>query len=355
MGEDFHMTQVILDKIQKVYSGDVAAVDDFSLEIPTGKLVAFLGPSGCGKTTTLKMIAGLIQPTTGRILFDGDDVLPIPAEKRGAVMVFQNYLLFPYMSVGDNVGFGLKMRGVKKRVISEKVAEMLALVKLPDIARRRPTQLSGGQQQRVALARALITEPRVLLLDEPLSNLDAHLRDEMRDLILSIQRELAVTTVFVTHDQEEAVLLADQIALMFDGLLLQYASPAEFYQRPISERAARFFGGVNFIPARRDNGLVKTDIGAFHFAAQEGERAPSGTAVMTIRPEQIRLNGSAENNLVKGRIRERIYVGTYTRYRISLGDHEIEAIRSADLPGAIGVGDEVDVHFPADRIWVVPA
>ena len=350
------MTQVILDKIQKVYAGaDEAAVDDFSLEIPTGKLVAFLGPSGCGKTTTLKMIAGLIHPTAGRIFFDGADVLPIPAEKRGAVMVFQNYLLFPYMSVGENVGFGLKMRGVNKRVIAEKVGEMLALVKLPDIAKRRPTQLSGGQQQRVALARALITEPRVLLLDEPLSNLDAHLRDEMRDLILSIQRELAVTTVFVTHDQEEAVLLADQIALMFDGLLRQYASPAEFYQRPISERAARFFGGVNFIPAQRENGLLRTGIGNFQFDAQEQDRAPSGATVLTIRPEQIRLNDETARNTVKGRIRERIYVGTYTRYKIGLGEHEIEAIRSADLPGSIDVGDEVDVHFPSDRIWIVPS
>ena len=349
------MTEVILDKIQKIYSGgDEAAVDDFSLTIPTGKLVAFLGPSGCGKTTTLKMIAGLIRPTAGRIVFDGEDILPIPAEKRGAVMVFQNYLLFPYMSVGDNVGFGLKMRGVKKRVIGERVAEMLALVKLPDIARRRPTQLSGGQQQRVALARALITEPRVLLLDEPLSNLDAHLRDEMRDLILSIQRELAVTTVFVTHDQEEAVLLADQIALMFDGLLLQYASPAEFYQRPISEEAARFFGGVNFIPARREDGRVHTNVGDFRFAAQDGERAPTGATVLTIRPEQIRLNEKTSDNTVKGRIRERIYVGTYTRYKIQLGDYKIEAIRSADLPGSIGVGDEVNVQFPAERIWIVP-
>ena len=350
------MTQVVLDKIQKMYPGaDVAAVDDFSLAIPTGKLVAFLGPSGCGKTTTLKMIAGLIQPTAGRIHFDGEDVLPIPAEKRGAVMVFQNYLLFPYMSVGDNVGFGLKMRGVKKRMIAERVQQMLELVKLPDIAKRRPSQLSGGQQQRVALARALITEPRVLLLDEPLSNLDAHLRDEMRDLILTIQRKLAVTTVFVTHDQEEAVLLADQIALMFDGLLLQYASPAEFYQRPISEAAARFFGGVNFIPARRDNGRVQTDVGEFHFDACQRDRAPSGAAVLTIRPEQIRLNAGIAANTVKGRIRERIYVGTYTRYKIMLGGHEIEAIRSADLPGAIQAGDEVDVHFPADRIWIVPA
>ena len=350
------MTKVQLEKISKVYpGGDEPAVDDFTLDIPSGRLVAFLGPSGCGKTTTLKMIAGLIQPSAGRIFFDGEDILPIPAEKRGAVMVFQNYLLFPYMSVGDNVGFGLKMRGVKKQVIAEKVADMLALVKLPDIAKRRPTQLSGGQQQRVALARALITEPRVLLLDEPLSNLDAHLRDEMRDLILSIQRELAVTTVFVTHDQEEAVLLADQIALMFDGLLMQYASPSEFYQRPISERVARFFGGLNFIPAQRSDGLVKTDIGDFHFDAAGGEKAPTGNTVLTIRPEQIRLNENTDVNSVAGRVRERIYVGKYTRYKIALGDVEVEAVSSAELPDALDVGDAVRVHFPPDRIWVVPA
>ena len=293
------MTFVELDKISKTYPGDDAlAVDQFSLDIPSGRLVAFLGPSGCGKTTTLKMIAGLIQPSAGHIRFDGEDILPIPAEKRGAVMVFQNYLLFPYMSVGENVGFGLKMRGVPKREIAKQVADMLALVKLPDIAKRRPTQLSGGQQQRVALARALITEPRVLLLDEPLSNLDAHLRDEMRDLILSIQRELAVTTVFVTHDQEEAVLLADHIALMFDGVLRQYASPAEFYQRPISQLAARFFGGVNFIPAQRQDGTVETSIGEFHFAAEESNRAPHGKAVLTIRPEQIQLNPGVATNTV---------------------------------------------------------
>ena len=176
----------------------------------------------------------------------------------------------------------------------------------------------------------------------------------MRDLILSIQRELAVTTVFVTHDQEEAVLLADQIALMFDGLLLQYASPEEFYQRPISERAARFFGGVNFIPARNEAGLVLTDIGDFRFDARHSDRAPAGASILTIRPEQIRLNDTSNGNSVKGRIRERIYVGTYTRYKIMLGAHEIEAIRSADLPGSIDIGDEVDVHFPSDRIWIVP-
>ena len=210
------MTHVQINNLYKVFPGmDIPAVNDLSLDIPTGKLVAFLGPSGCGKTTTLKMIAGLLTPTSGSIQFDDRDVLSIPAERRGAVMVFQNYLLFPYMSVGDNVGFGLKMRGIDKSTTQKRVAEMLALVKLPDIANRRPSQLSGGQQQRVALARALITEPKVLLLDEPLSNLDAHLRDEMRELIVSIQRELGITSIFVTHDQEEAVLLADDIALDF--------------------------------------------------------------------------------------------------------------------------------------------
>jgi putative spermidine/putrescine transport system ATP-binding protein len=331
-------------------------VSDLSLDIPTGQLIAFLGPSGCGKTTTLKMIGGLIRPSAGTIRFDGDDVVATPAEKRGAVMVFQNYLLFPYMSVGANVGFGLKMRGVDRNVIEQRVHEMLELVKLPDIARRRPGQLSGGQQQRVALARALITEPKVLLLDEPLSNLDAHLRDEMRELILTIQRNLAVTTIFVTHDQEEAVLLADRVALIFEGVLRQYAAPEEFYQRPISERAARFFGGVNFLPAQRVGDRIETPAGTFAFDAEKSEDAPSGPTLMTIRPEQLRLNEpGGSRNVVTGRIRERIYVGTFTRYKILLGDIEIEAIRSADMPGDIMEGSEVRVTFPSDRIWLVPS
>jgi ABC-type Fe3+/spermidine/putrescine transport system ATPase subunit len=349
------MTHIILDALTKVYSGaHIPAVDRFSLDVPHGELVAFLGPSGCGKTTTLKMIAGLIQPTGGSIHFDNENVLPIPAEKRGAVMVFQNYLLFPYMSIGDNVGFGLKMRGIDKKTIRQKVQEMLELVKLPDISGRRPNQLSGGQQQRVALARALITEPRVLLLDEPLSNLDAHLRDEMRELILTIQKQLNVTTIFVTHDQEEAVLLADQIALIFDGVLQQYASPAEFYQRPISELAARFFGGVNFLKGTRSGDTVETAVGSFTFDAENKQDAPEGNVILTIRPEQIHINNDADHNTLLGRVRSRIYVGTYTRYKITVGEQEIEAIRSADLPGTINEGDEVTLHLPANRLWVVP-
>jgi ABC-type Fe3+/spermidine/putrescine transport system ATPase subunit len=348
------MTHVLLQQLTKLFPGTTApAVNNMNLDIPSGQLVAFLGPSGCGKTTTLKMIAGLIPPTSGDILFDGASVRPIPAEMRGAVMVFQNYLLFPYMNVGQNVGFGLKMRGVDARTIDRKVQEMLDLVRLPNITHRRPRQLSGGQQQRVALARALITEPRVLLLDEPLSNLDAHLRDEMRELILSIQRNLGVTMIFVTHDQEEAVLLANQIALIFDGVLQQYAPPDVFYRQPTSERAARFFGGVNFIPATRSGQRLQTALGDFAITTQGVERTPEGAVKLTVRPEQVILNPPDARNCVAGRIRSRIYVGTYTRYKILLGDHEIEAIRSGDTGADLNEGDEVRVGFPEDRIWVV--
>jgi ABC-type Fe3+/spermidine/putrescine transport system ATPase subunit len=337
-----------------VYQGTTqAAVHDMNLDIPSGQLVALLGPSGCGKTTTLKMIAGLFYPTSGDITFDGASVLNIPAERRGAVMVFQNYLLFPYMSVGQNVGFGLKMRGVEQKTIDRKVQEMLELVKLPNIATRRPKQLSGGQQQRVALARALITEPKVLLLDEPLSNLDAHLRDEMRELILQIQRNLRVTMIFVTHDQEEAVLLANQIALIFDGVLQQYAPPDVFYRQPISERAARFFGGVNFIAGTRSDTHITTAVGEFAYATAGAEESPEGAVTLTIRPEQIVLNPQSDTNVVVGRVRSRIYVGTYTRYKITLNDStEIEATRAAEIEG-LREGDEVRVGLPPDRIWVV--
>lgn len=349
------MTHIQLSNLSKVFPGmSQPAVSDFNLDVPTGRLIAFLGPSGCGKTTTLRMITGLIEPSSGDVSFDGASVLSIPTEKRGAVMVFQNYLLFPYMTVGQNVGFGLKMRGVDKRTIDRRVQEMLELVKLPNIADRRPRALSGGQQQRVALARALITEPKVLLLDEPLSNLDAHLRDEMRELILSIQRSLAVTTIFVTHDQEEAVLLADQVALIFDGRLQQYAPPDVFYRQPASERTARFFGGVNFIPAMCDGNRVTTPVGDLAFAAQGRESAPSGDVILTIRPEQVVLNGGDTPNTVVGRLKSHIYVGTYTRYKVQVGEYEIEATRPGDFGQGLNDGDEVRVRFPEDRIWVVP-
>jgi ABC-type Fe3+/spermidine/putrescine transport system ATPase subunit len=346
------MTQVNLYHLNKVFPGkeQVRAVTDLNLEIDSGKITALLGPSGCGKTTTLKMIAGLLQPTDGDITFDGNSVLGTAPERRGAAMVFQNYLLFPYMSVGDNVGFGLRMRHVDKNIIQKKVAEILDLVKLPGYEERRPKQLSGGQQQRVALARALIIEPAVLLLDEPISNLDAHLRDEMRDLILNIQRQTGITTIFVTHDQEEAVVLADRIALMFDGQLQQFDSPNTFYERPGSVRIARFFGGVNFVPGVKQAGQVETALGNLNVNPQALEDGP---VVVTIRPENLRL-GSDGENAVPARILSHIYVGTHTRFRVQSGDREFEIVADAASVERFNDGEVLPLQLPRDRIWLVP-
>ena len=345
------MTHVSISNLTKIYHGTTdPAVDDLDLEIETGKLTALLGPSGCGKTTTMKMIAGLLQPSTGEITFDGQSILSIAPEKRGAVMVFQNYLLFPYMNVGDNIGFGLKMRDVEKSEIKKRVGDILDLVQLPGVEKRMPKQLSGGQQQRIALARALIVEPNVLLLDEPLSNLDAHLRDEMRELIRNVQQELGITTIFVTHDQEEAVVLADEIALMFMGVLQQYDVPSAFFEKPSSVEVARFFGGLNFIPGDYQDGVISTSVGAFD--APYGA-TQNGKAVLSIRPEAIVL-GDADSNCVTGRIRSRVYVGRYARFQIMLGDTMIEAVTEPGQVRNHQDGDEVNLYFDKSAIWVLP-
>jgi ABC-type Fe3+/spermidine/putrescine transport system ATPase subunit len=349
------MTHVELDALTKRYAdADQPAVNHLSLDIEPGRIVALLGPSGSGKTTALRMIAGLLPPTSGDIRFDGESMLGVPAERRSAVMVFQSHLLFPYMDVEQNVGFGLKMRGVDPATIRHQVMEMLELVRLPHIGQRRPDQLSGGQQQRVALARALITEPRVLLLDEPLSNLDAHLRDEMRDLILRVQRELGITTIMVTHDQQDALLLADKIALIFEGVLQQYANPTDFYRRPVSGRVARFFGGINFFPAAWTGEAAETPMATFRVDLPDGVRVPPGPVTLTIRPEHIQLGVAGKPNTCTGRMRECIYVGTHTRCKIELGEYEIEATSGTDSPVALGEGGEVRVHFPPERLWLLP-
>ncbi|MGD2178739.1 MAG: ABC transporter ATP-binding protein [Anaerolineae bacterium] len=348
------MTHVELDELTHLYPGtDQPAVDSMSLDIRPGRIVALLGPSGCGKTTTLKAIAGLLHPTAGDIRFDGETVLTLPAEKRSAVMAFQEHALFPYMNVEQNVGFGLKMRGVDGRTIHREVREMLELVRLPDIGQRRPDQLSGGQQQRVALARALVTEPRVLLLDEPLSNLDAHLRDEMRDLFLRVQREFGITTVMVTHDQRDALLLADRIGLMFEGILHQVGPPTDFFRHPVSERVARFFGGVNSLPARWTGDRAETLMGSFRLDLPQGVDVQPGPVTLTIRPEHVELGVDEGPNTCVGLMRECIYVGTHTRCKIKFDGQEIEATSPTDSPVALGEGGEVRIHFPPDRLWLL--
>ncbi|MFK7805771.1 MAG: ABC transporter ATP-binding protein [Anaerolineae bacterium] len=348
------MTQVSISHLNKIYPGaTVKAVDDLNLDIESGGLHALLGPSGCGKTTTMKMIAGLLTPTSGDILFNGVSQTPIPPEKRGAVMVFQNYLLFPYMSVGENVGFGLKMRGVDKATIKKKVAEMLELVQLPGVEDRRPKQLSGGQQQRIALARALIVQPNVLLLDEPLSNLDAHLRDEMRELIRGIQKDTKVTMVFVTHDQEEAVILADKIALIFDGVLRQNDTPDKFYEQPATERIARFFGGLNFLPGKLDGGRFDSSVG--QFAVPQGV-LNSGDALMSIRPESIEMGAADDaSNIAKGHITSHVYMGTHTRYKVMVKEQLFQVVADPQSIRTFKEGDEVNLRFAPEKVWALPA
>lgn len=345
------MTHVSIKELTKVYPGStVPSLDRLSLEIPTGELTALLGPSGCGKTTTMKMIAGLLEPTSGDVTFDGRSVLNDKPENRGVVMVFQNYLLFPYMSVADNVGFGLKMRKIDPAEIKRRVGEMLELVKLPDLGDRKPSALSGGQQQRVALARALIVQPNVLLLDEPLSNLDAHLRFEMRDLIRSLQQEMGITTIFVTHDQEEAVVLADRVALILDGQMKQYDKADVFYKRPVDEATARFFGGHNFIAGQSDGQRFDSALGRLVLP----DSAKAGAGKLTFRPENVRIGHSADGqNNLDTVIDDIIYLGTQTRLKLRVGDTPLEAVVNPNEIEGFAVGAALPVHLPTSTLWVI--
>jgi ABC-type Fe3+/spermidine/putrescine transport system ATPase subunit len=343
------MSSVTLQQLSHSYAGSTQpAVNHIDFSIDGGELVSLLGPSGCGKTTTLKLIAGLLKPTAGAIYFDDSNVTNVKPERREAVMVFQNYLLFPYMSIGENVGFGLRMRRLNRREIAGRVGRMLKLMGLEDFKDRKPSQLSGGQQQRAALARALVLQPKVLLLDEPLSNLDAHLRDEMRELIISIQRSLGVTTIFVTHDQEEAVLLADRIALMFDGKIQQIGESKLFYEKPASRRIASFFGNNNFLKGFKENRRVATNVGDFHVESD----APDGPVTVVIRPESILLGDLGANSFAAA-VKRQSYMGTHNRYRIAVDGADWEVVALADS-GAALQGRKVSFSLPPDKIWIMP-
>ena len=345
------MTHVSIKNLTKVYPGlTVPSLYNLSLEINSGSLTALLGPSGCGKTTTMKMIAGLLDQTSGDVTFDGTSILKEKPENRGVVMVFQNHLLFPYMNVQDNIGFGLKMRNVHKDEIFNRVIKMLDLVKLPNMENRMPKELSGGQQQRVALARALIVQPRVLLLDEPLSNLDAHLRFEMRDLIRNLQQSMGITTIFVTHDQEEAVVLADQVALILDGKLKQYAQPDVFYKKPIDVVTAKFFGGQNFIKGTSKNNNFSSNIGKLALPKD----CLQGNGILTFRPENVQIGkGPKSVNTIKAKIIEKIFLGTQTRLKLSIKDEVIQAIANPNEVDEKETGIEIDINIPPSCLWVI--
>jgi ABC-type Fe3+/spermidine/putrescine transport system ATPase subunit len=346
------MAQVSLCRLSRQY-GEHAAVDDLTLSVEKGELAALLGPSGCGKTTTLRMIAGLLAPSSGDIRFNGRSVLHVAAERRGAVMVFQKHLLFPHMSVGENVGFGLRMRGESPQVIRRKVGEMLALVQLEGFEQRRSHELSGGQQQRVALARALVIEPQVLLLDEPLANLDANLRLEMRKLIRTIQQELAMTTFFVTHDQEEAIMLADRVALMMEGKLLQEGAPRSLYEQPVTPRVARFFRNNNLLPGVKRGAQVQTASGMLQVS--QAQHLADGPVWVTVRPEYVRmaLPGSP-NTLPTRTVGEGIYLGAHVQVEAHIDEH----VWTVNLPGDAalsekGLAGKVGLYLPPESIWLM--
>jgi putative spermidine/putrescine transport system ATP-binding protein len=343
------MTTVVLQNLTRRF-GSVVAVDHINLQIQSGEMVAFLGPSGCGKTTTLRMIVGLLLPTSGDILFNGQSVLTVPTEKRGTVMVFQKHLLFPTMSVAQNVGFGLRMRGVNKDEIAARVKQMLALVHLPGFEDRKAHELSGGQQQRVALARGLVIHPNLLLLDEPLANLDANLRLEMRELIRHIQQELKITSIFVTHDQEEAVMLADRVALMFEGRLQQYDAPRVFYERPLTADIARFFRSENFLSGTKHGNQVETALGTLRVSRAEAQ--PDGPVLLTVRPEHVAINPGPDDNRITAQVTAVVYMGTHTQLQLGVDGRAWRAEGPADFTAR--PGDQLSIHLPDNCIWLLP-
>ncbi|MBO0740217.1 MAG: ABC transporter ATP-binding protein [Hyphomicrobiaceae bacterium] len=295
--------------------GEVHALNNATLSVRQGELMTLLGPSGCGKSTLLNLIAGFLNPDRGELEIDGHRVNDTPPYKREIGMVFQNYALFPHMSAAANVGYGLRMRRLAKHQVARRVADALALVRLSGIEERRPHQLSGGQQQRVALARALVISPKVLLLDEPLSALDRSLRASMQVEIKEIQRQLGVTTLFVTHDQSEALSLSDRIAVMFDGQIRQIGSPAEIYRRPSDRFVASFVGDVNVLRARLGSivqASATISLGAQSIPVATGPLAaskPGDPVDLFVRPEQLRLSGTGEPVAAQGTVTTHIYQG----------------------------------------------
>ncbi len=306
------MTYLTLDGLNKRY-GDVSVVEDVSLEVERGEFVSLLGPSGCGKTTTLQMIAGFVDPTHGRIVLEGRDITGQRPEKRGMGIVFQSYALFPHMTVADNVGFGLEMQGMAAADRKRRIQETLELVRLGGLGDRYPRNLSGGQRQRVAIARALAIRPKVLLLDEPMSNLDAKLREEMHVELRNIQKTLGITTILVTHDQIEAMTMSDRIAVMYGGRLVQVSSPFEAYERPRSAFASGFLGKTNRIDARvvqrRDRccEVVAGDVALM--VPHEDLPCPENIQVY-VRPEKIRLVPAGESRIT-ATVRNRMFLGSH--------------------------------------------
>lgn len=349
------MSQVILQNITKKF-GDVTAVDSFNATIEDGEFVSVLGPSGCGKTTILRMIAGFEKATDG-IIHIGDRIIMraekakmidfIPPEKRGIGMVFQSYAVWPHMNVFDNVAYPLKIKKMKKDVIREKVAKALDMVHLSEYTDRMPSQLSGGQQQRVALARALVLEPKLLLLDEPLSNLDAKLRESMRFEIKELQHKLAMTVVYVTHDQSEAMAMSDKIIVMNRGVIQQIGTPVDIYEHPANETVADFIGLVNFIDATVGKDTVQVPKLGVDF---KGAYGFEGDGIIAIRPENLEITQGPSD--IQGILEARSYLGDSVDYRIRVKDEVLRVFGTAENMNEFQNGDVVNLRI--NKMMVFP-
>ncbi|MEM7124150.1 MAG: ABC transporter ATP-binding protein [Pseudomonadota bacterium] len=350
------MSAVDAKGVNKFY-GDVAALDDVSLNFPDGSFYALLGPSGSGKTTLLRAIAGFVEPDSGEITIDGVSVEHIPAHRRNIGMVFQNYALFPHMTVYDNVAFGLSVRSVSKSEIADRVRQMLELVQLAGMEERKPRQLSGGQQQRIALARALVTDPKVLLLDEPLGALDKRLRQDMQIELRQIQRKVGITTIFVTHDQEEALTLADRIAIINEGKLVQVGEPDDIYEHPRTRFAASFLGDANFIEGKS---VGQGEVGQTPFGTirTSGALPVAGAAVtLAVRPEKFHVSAGdpapGTMNALTGTVRQAVYSGSSVTYLVEAGSQEFRVFQQNRETSLYQPGESVSLTWSPEHTVVV--
>ena len=341
---------VIIKNAVKKY-GDFTAVNGISLNIEQGEFFTLLGPSGCGKTTLLRMIAGFNTVDGGEICFDEQVINTLPAHKRDIGMVFQNYAIFPHLNVADNVAYGLKARKVPKTEITPRVDEALKMVQIDQLKTRQPNELSGGQQQRVALARAFVIEPGVLLMDEPLSNLDAKLRVQMRTTIKKLQRRLGITTIYVTHDQEEALAISDRIAVMNQGNIMQIGKPEEIYRRPANPFVANFIGVSNFIDCAVDGQDPKAATVKLHdgHSFQMPLRAPySGEVILSARPEQLFFSEQG----LPGKVNMSTFLGDFIQYEVELSTGQVLELNeyTKDVDGAKNDGEEVHISFNPKQV-----